>query len=244
MKKFLLLSLVSAFLFAISSCTITKRHFRKGYHVEWNKKNKIERETNTLTKTEVQKEKLTAMNSEAQKEKEDLTLTKTKTLIEVKSEEATEKSSEEVISEEENIDEETSPTKIERKKVFKTVESRDPNSDDSNHILRIVLGIILVILIGPYFIAFGVLLFLLIMLLVENLTISSNYALTEAIGIGTGGVLTILYFTTGLYLIFKLFSRKETDPEKYRKRRNLQWLIALIAATVMVALIVIGFYFL
>ncbi|MES2555203.1 MAG: hypothetical protein V4604_03580 [Bacteroidota bacterium] len=222
MKHFLLLIIVSLL---IGSCSITKRRYNTGWHVEWHKKhnNSGEETASADPNNSVRLAEVPSQNSIPGSVSEEIPTTnesETSSPVQL-AESASVKEDALSLSEDHPETTSSAQTTIPAKSVSEDDpdEKKDGLFPNSERVIPIPLAVILAILlviVGSYISAAVSAVFLLL--------IALSGASFSAIAITVALLFGVITFTLVLLLVFHLFNRKETKYASKRER-NLRYLL-------------------
>lgn len=235
MKRFLPLLLLSLL---IASCSITKRRYTNGWHIEWNKKqhhsdgetvsknDRPKQSSNQLTEVDTLTEIVQSELNESIKPQENNSVIRTSELtVATEDQSILTESAQETRYATENPPSSTTDLKDEPEKPKKEV---FPNSERVIPIPLAVILTLLLFMVGSYISTFvGAVVYL-------ALTFSFGYSLiASAIAIFFGALVLSLFFI----LIFHLYNRKQTKYASNRER-NLMYIWYALAVSFGIGLLV------
>lgn len=235
MKRFLPLLLLTLL---IASCSITKRRYTNGWHIEWNKKqhhsdgetvsknDRAEHSSNQLTEVDTLTEIVQSGSNESPELQENNSVIRTAELtVATEDQPILTEPTQESRNTTENTPSTTTDLKDEPEKPKKEV---FPNSERVIPIPLAVILTLLLFMVGSYISTFvGAIVYL-------GLTFSFGYSLiASAIAIFFGALTISLFFI----LIFHLYNRKQTKYASNRER-NLMYIWYALAVSFGIGLLV------
>lgn len=247
MKKTTLFVLLTFLMLGFTNCTITKRSYRNGYHISWNKPQVSGKEKSTAVEIEKNDLALSEKEEAAYSENQDELTTSDYTLHLEKTEKivtqprVAKQKYDEKAKANENQTERSSYTATQQNRAVED-ETDDERESNGMYIFRIILGTLLLLFLMPFIFGIGFLFLILALFGSDAFIVSGNIQLTELIFIGLGGVFAYAYFSSILYLIIRFYQRKTNDEVERKQKKRKAWIAALIAALVPTALAILAVF--
>lgn len=222
MRKLLPFIIVFAFILGTSSCSVTKRQHRSGYHISWNKKvnskvkkiDKNESRDDVATLSEKKESSVEKPEKEKHQKPEELIVSESKSSYEEHHEKTETKTSLDS-PDEKSINEEEVNTNLTFSNSKYEEEPEEEYRDETLQILLTILGVFAFIILSPIILVLG---FLVLVLISESGISGLPYETGFIIGI----IAAFFVFWLGTFgMLVVLFRHKKLNPSREEKNRSL-----------------------